>query len=105
VREAARESGRRSAGDVLERQLAAPRSITKSEEGSECIAPLFRSVPFPAPHGPVDSAGARVSTDFRNSDLPALYHDDMRKYVLTCARSEEHTSELQSRENLGCRLL
>ena len=26
-----------------------------------------------------------MSTDFRNSDLPALYHDDMRKYVLTCA--------------------
>src|SRR5690606_39505570 len=25
--------------------------------------------------------------------------------VLTCTRSEEHTSELQSRENLVCRLL
>src|SRR5690606_39564485 len=30
---------------------------------------------------------------------------DVKRDVLFCLRSEEHTSELQSRENLVCRLL
>src|SRR5690606_42158301 len=34
----------------------------------------------------------------------AEYREDVRN-VLVVARSEEHTSELQSRENLVCRLL
>src|SRR5690606_41346490 len=34
------------------------------------------------------------------ANLPQISDDELRKY-----RSEEHTSELQSRENLVCRLL
>src|SRR5690606_40074097 len=39
---------------------------------------------------------------FRRS---ALHHPGRRLYRIACVRSEEHTSELQSRENIVCRLL
>src|SRR5712664_4295115 len=38
----------------------------------------------------------------RDSALPAVYWEPVRPL---CARSEEHTSELQSRSDLVCRLL
>src|SRR5436309_12567822 len=50
--------------------------------------------------GDVGLAGGLLiakSTDYTGSDLAQLRRDDRR--------SEEHTSELQSRENLVCRLL
>src|SRR5690606_41982857 len=36
---------------------------------------------------------------------PSTWHADMKLTALWSWRSEEHTSELQSRENLVCRLL
>src|SRR5690606_41329030 len=35
-------------------------------------------------------------------EQPFIYNDDDVAYIWTCDRSEEHTSELQSRENLVC---
>src|SRR5690606_40513108 len=59
----------------------------------------------------VSSLGQPLHADFsvegRNDDMPGqgvqlpIYHHD----VAIEDRSEEHTSELQSRENLVCRLL
>src|SRR5690606_39711378 len=56
--------------------------------------------------GPIVLA-AKTSTE----DLDGLFADDSRmghathgKYIPLDQRSEEHTSELQSRENLVCRL-
>src|SRR5436309_13901741 len=41
-----------------------------------------------------------------NCDLPSLPADSSQQQAcVTAVRSEEHTSELQSRENLVCRLL
>src|SRR5690606_40730583 len=65
--------------------------------------------PFQGFHGPgIDAevlAGKvtndRLHTAFINT--PAL--TQLRQFVLGLFRSEEHTSELQSRENLVCRLL
>src|SRR5690606_19564461 len=37
--------------------------------------------------------------------LPAGYNPDVNAFLQSGLRSEEHTSELQSRENLVCRLL
>src|SRR5690606_40124455 len=50
---------------------------------------------------------AMVWTDFLLIDLPISCNRlHFRGFLLFCqARSEEHTSELQSRENLVCRLL
>src|SRR5690606_41828961 len=47
---------------------------------------------------------AAVRTDGERADL-AVEHVDARRDRGTLGRSEEHTSELQSRENLVCRLL
>src|SRR5690606_41200963 len=66
----------RSAGARLERQV--PR-------------PLLRSAPAPLADKPSVPA---------KPEPAALWRD-----LLTAPRSEEHTSELQSRENLVCRLL
>src|SRR5690606_26029352 len=62
----------------------------------------------------VETAGALA--ELRNNDMPATYPEldprrthitlvEMLPTVLSPFRSEEHTSELQSRENLVCRLL
>src|SRR5690606_6924730 len=59
------------------------------------MARLIRS----APPGPVIVIGA---------DIPGITHTHIARAFATLARndrSEEHTSELQSRENLVCRLL
>src|SRR5690606_42067973 len=61
-----------------------------------------RRAPFPAQ--PFDSRRLRVprprhlAADHQADEVPVLHHRAL-------ARSEEHTSELQSRENLVCRLL
>src|SRR5690606_40980054 len=54
-------------------------------------------------------AGQKTPTILRLSkqELAAKSHDEKKELTknLTPQRSEEHTSELQSRENLVCRLL
>src|SRR5690606_41272268 len=58
-----------------------------------------------------DSLGVRETVPWlaaASSVLPAgisFFTFQAASYVLDVARSEEHTSELQSRENLVCRLL
>src|SRR5690606_41830050 len=68
--------------------------------------PLFRSQEPPLPEELVDLLQARQEAEAKRKDRI--------RYMITmlaCAtlpplmRSEEHTSELQSRENLVCRLL
>src|SRR5690606_40499738 len=75
---------------------------------------LFRSLhPAPAPHS---AKGLRVPTGCWDSHAQRCDRYGVRPHhprlPLACgqrrstpARSEEHTSELQSRENLVCRLL
>src|SRR5690606_41680637 len=45
----------------------------------------------------------KVSSSSGNGDIYRLYYSGSANDA--CSRSEEHTSELQSRENLVCRLL
>src|SRR5690606_41096294 len=52
---------------------------------------------------PVPGAEARSGGLF-HPDAPPLPSARLRHRLEPCARSEEHTSELQSRENLVCRL-
>src|SRR5690606_36996721 len=48
----------------------------------------------------LDSMGFQEATPIQEQTIPVILqqHD-----LIACARSEEHTSELQSRENLVCR--
>src|SRR5436309_5128427 len=45
------------------------------------------------------------SSDLLSGDAAALHRRQRRFHLHLACRSEEHTSELQSRENLVCRLL
>src|SRR5690606_39449037 len=45
----------------------------------------------------------QMAADLEHSDVPATWV--LREQARRSGRSEEHTSELQSRENLVCRLL
>src|SRR5690606_40871219 len=45
------------------------------------------------------------SQSLDNATLTTRYEDRRQVHISTVHRSEEHTSELQSRENLVCRLL
>src|SRR5436309_10039434 len=57
---------------------------------------LFRSKPTPAiPTSPISTAPSPSAP----TPTPTLF------FIISIPRSEEHTSELQSRENLVCRLL
>src|SRR5690606_42047993 len=56
----------------------------------------------------IDAALLFAGCGWRRARFTALntaYRGDMLRHTLATARSEEHTSELQSRENLVCRLL
>src|SRR5690606_15934988 len=54
----------------------------------------------------VDAPCSGIGTLRRNPDLKWRQHpESLAELLKTQARSEEHTSELQSRENLVCRLL
>src|SRR3989442_4188502 len=71
---------------------------------------LFRSPPPPTARPPAAGAAARLLGDRRRprrQRLPALAAtgDPTRAGRAGAARSEEHTSELQSRPHLVCRLL
>src|SRR3712207_8791601 len=63
---------------------------------------LFRSPALQRPRRP---RTARVGLRFRRSSLRAQALDARRLRPATRRRSEEHTSELQSRQYLVCRLL
>src|SRR5690606_42013695 len=78
--------------------------------------PISRYQPPPSPSGPAQR-GRKTLNDPRspadNEGMRTTRHPALRWTALTLAglaafrllRSEEHTSELQSRENLVCRLL
>src|SRR5690606_40612204 len=56
---------------------------------------------------PISSLGVEVTLYCDEPILQQLQRlgDELRFVLITSTRSEEHTSELQSRENLVCRLL
>src|SRR6266700_4322504 len=61
-------------------------------------------------HGQLVALGAKtasVEADLSLVETPAYIFDTVERAIgpVTALRSEEHTSELQSRENLVCRLL
>src|SRR3712207_6975253 len=62
---------------------------------------LFRS-PRPTPEG---SAPARDASETTDISTTVLHSSLVRRRGSLCCRSEEHTSELQSRQYLVCRLL
>src|SRR3712207_8349914 len=64
---------------------------------------LFRSVFQLA--GACLADGRFVEDDSRPGGLLPAFHDEVLPQCLPEARSEEHTSELQSRQYLVCRLL
>src|SRR3712207_7852272 len=68
--------------------------------------PLFRPPPRPRPSSPARGAPTRPATrggGHRQPHPPGLTH--ARPPRAPAGRSEEHTSELQSRQYLVCRLL
>src|SRR5690606_41582042 len=82
---------------------------------------LFRSAPVDQQFEPVEAIGLLVGIDdtvflgagkdigFVANGAAGGDHDGLRFHIIGLedigSRSEEHTSELQSRENLVCRLL
>src|SRR5690606_42130714 len=90
-----------------------PSPTRRSSDLTSCATPAVNS-PMAASFSLITScccAWRRVSLASRNS---AVRSDTLRSSSLAqrcnssrldCRRSEEHTSELQSRENLVCRLL
>src|SRR5439155_7162914 len=64
---------------------------------------LFRSLP-PAPRGPLDWVPRRSGEAHSSEGCPSC-RSRGRPSRWACCRSEEHTSELQSRGHLVCRLL
>src|SRR5690349_23402056 len=65
---------------------------------------LFRSAHRPGTAGPL-SQSDDCNRDGSLAAGAARGADEDRKRGRSCARSEEHTSELQSRRDLVCRLL
>src|SRR5690606_41881880 len=55
-------------------------------------------------HARIGGAGALVAAH-RTARIEKILHDGREMGIRASLRSEEHTSELQSRENLVCRLL
>src|SRR2546430_12737666 len=67
-----------------------PLNNTVPDVGRRAQAMMLNSVVFPAPLGPIN---------------PQICPSSVSKLTSFKARSEEHTSELQSQSNLVCRLL
>src|SRR5690606_40927835 len=77
-------------------------SMRSSRETPNVSAALYRYRPCPALSWTLASRMAlRLSEGARVIQLPS----GSMPTTSECARSEEHTSELQSRENIVCRLL
>src|SRR5690606_41046192 len=64
---------------------------------------LFRSCPFAQAANPVQAAGSLAQ--FALGQGRQAFGKFLHQPIDPAFRSEEHTSELQSRENLVCRLL
>src|SRR3712207_7296373 len=62
---------------------------------------LFRSGPIPA----LGVTGAAIATVLAQTIVTILFLYEINKINILLFRSEEHTSELQSRQYLVCRLL
>src|SRR2546422_4227713 len=73
--------------------------------------PLFRSSPQAAPQGAlvaayaIDDALAEQIKQATTTDVVFFALDTLNRPYIVGTRSEEHTSELQSRLHLVCRLL
>src|SRR5690606_34638003 len=67
--------------------------------------PLTKGVPVPAMGMAATSASKMMVTSSYGCRVDTWRLPRMRRKKSTVVRSEEHTSELQSRENLVCRLL
>src|SRR5690606_41289533 len=97
----------------------APAATDVSSLSLHDALPISTSEPAPEPKGPVYTLedGTKVEIDPEAETLPKKVRKDLAKRAGATAsgdsvsayanfiRSEEHTSELQSRENLVCRLL
>src|SRR5690606_40304242 len=98
-----------AAGHVVRPSFPARRSSDLLEQGMlvqslNAISRRFQNVRGPAEHDPL----AMVEIDpLRplNNLLWGYVQDEPHRLSVVRRRSEEHTSELQSRENLVCRLL
>src|SRR3712207_7040923 len=69
-------------------------TLFRSRAELDRLAPTHLAVP----------SGSRIPLDYTDPDVPALAVRLQEVFGLT-ERSEEHTSELQSRQYLVCRLL
>src|SRR5690606_40801655 len=95
----------RAAGRLGERVGAAPPSLRPGDSRRPSLERVRRSVSL---------TGSPPSATLRPRSRPAGFLDRLRlrrrsedegPFPMVKSRSEEHTSELQSRENLVCRLL
>src|SRR5690606_42120611 len=67
---------------------------------------LHDALPISSPEGkPIRSTTSSICTSAETGCPPGSGRPSSFSCTATSARSEEHTSELQSRENLVCRLL
>src|SRR2546427_8220516 len=65
----------------------------------------FANSVFPARSGREQGLGMGLATDISGGYSPSMFDACRHAMTASLARSEEHTSELQSQSNLVCRLL
>src|SRR5690606_41984967 len=82
---------------IFEDALAAWRQVFLDPSAAHRLAEIGRRAVLAGE----EAGGEAVIGD----DADALGNAKVAQRALECGRSEEHTSELQSRENLVCRLL
>src|SRR5690606_39325596 len=85
---------------LLTRTVLHGRAVSKSESETPLISPKVPPTANP-PTVPIPKTKSDVPVAESQNGSDALFS----RSGLTSKRSEEHTSELQSRENLVCRLL
>src|SRR5690606_40260480 len=83
-------------------------------QGTADISPMLRELREAAPGSKHHAEALEIARQLENLDQTALPVDmrtaaidrvqDRLGRIVSASRSEEHTSELQSRENLVCRL-
>src|SRR5690606_40912608 len=95
-------SGRDRAAARRAKRIRPPES---SGETRSLPAPRLADRDRPARLGPGRKGGGIMRALLMACLLPAAFVSTARAQSPDDARSEEHTSELQSRENLVCRLL
>src|SRR5690606_11967692 len=95
-----REAGRIFAGFAKAATAAGGSTLGSLADALERIADVVNREPFQSKMTAVFRAAHKAMDNLANEAGPGL-----TRFFETFARSEEHTSELQSRENLVCRLL